>query len=150
MAKDYVPSWARGGFNQYQLEGSRSFTPFHWPQSAVWRQSLAVVSAFADHLVDGFGQPIDNAVARNGIVKQTEPFGHGPVAGDGASGGPMSVEGEFIEVSGLPWGKSVQTRSSTMSRSGDRKDRKVRSSDLSTLDRGMALKKSAARVKRTV
>ena len=37
-----------------------------------------------------------------------------------------------------------------MSRSGVRKDRKARSSELSTLARAMALKKSSAWLKRTV
>ena len=56
------------------------------------RKPFPVAGALDDDLVSGVGQTVQGAVAEDGIVKETEPFVHGPVAGDDETGRPVSVE----------------------------------------------------------
>ena len=116
----------------------------------MWGQSFSIAGAFDDDLVAGVSQPVQGAVAQDGVIEEAEPFVHGPVAGDDEAGRPMPVEDEFVEVGGLLGGQAMEPRSSRMSRSGVRKDRKARSVELTTLACAMALKKSSAWTKRTV
>ena len=60
----------------------------------------------------------------------------------------MPVEDEVIQIGGLLVVSRRSPKSSRMSRSGVRKDRKVLSTELSTLAWDMALKKLSAWVKR--
>ena len=115
----------------------------------MWRESFPVAGAFDDDLVAGVGQAIQRAVAQDGVIEETQPFVHGPVAGDDEAGRPMPIEDEFVEVGGLLGGQAMETQVIGMSRSGVRKDRKVRSTELSTLAWVRALKKSSAWLKRT-
>ena len=46
------------------------------------RLTFTVAGALDDDLVAGVGQPVQGAVARNGVVKEAQPFVHDPVAGD--------------------------------------------------------------------
>ena len=48
----------------------------------MWRESLAITGDLNDNLVAGVGQPVQCAVAQDGIVEQAQPLVHGPVAGD--------------------------------------------------------------------
>ena len=82
IAKDYVPPWARGDFDQYQFVVARSITSFSAQQSAVWGPPFPVAGAFDDNLAAGVGQSIEGAVAQDGVVEEAPPFVHGPVAGD--------------------------------------------------------------------
>ena len=100
--------------------------------------------ALDDDLVAGIGQPVQGAVAQDGVVKDAEPFLHGPVAGDDKAGDPVAVEDELVEVGGLLGRSRCSPRSSTISRSGVRKDLKARSTELSTLAWAMARKKLSA------
>ena len=109
IAKDYVPPWARGDFDQYQFVVSRSITSFRVQQSAVWRQPFSVAGAFDDDLVAGVGQAVERAVAEDGVVEEAQPFVHGQVAGDDEAGRPMAIEDQFVEIGGLLWGEPVQT-----------------------------------------
>jgi hypothetical protein len=43
------------------------------------RQSLAIAGAFDDDLVAGVGQPVQGAVAQDGVGEETEPLIHGVV-----------------------------------------------------------------------
>ena len=85
IAKDYVPPWARGDFDFYQVGLDRSITSLA-QQGAMGRQPFAVAGAFDDDLVAGVGQAVQSAVAEDGVVEETEPFVHGPVAGDDKAG----------------------------------------------------------------
>ena len=76
----------------------------------MWRQSFPVAGALDDDLVAGVGQAVQGAVAEDGIVEETEPLIHGPVAGDDETGRPVPVEDEFVEVGGLLGGKPVQAQ----------------------------------------
>ena len=116
-------------------------------KSAVWRQSFTIDGSVDYDLVAGVGQAVQGAVAEDGVVKETKPFVDGTVAGDDEAGRPVPVEDEFIQIGRLLSGEAVQPRSSRMSRSGVRKDRKARSTELSTLAWVMALKKSSALLK---
>ena len=112
----------------------------------MWREPFPVAGAFDDDLVAGVGQPIQGAVAQDGVIEETQPFVHGPVAGDDEAGRPMPIEDEFVEVGGLLGGQAMETQVIEDSRSGDRK---ARFTELSTLAWAMALKKSSAWLKRT-
>ena len=117
----------------------------------MWREPFPVAGAFDDDLVAGVGQPIQCAVAQDGVIEETQPFVHGPVAGDDEAGRPVPVEDEFVEVGGLLGGQAMETQVIEDEQVGrDRKDRKARSTELSTLAWVMALKKSSAWLKRTV
>ena len=74
----------------------------------MWRQPLALAGALDDDLVAGVGQAVQGAVAEDGVVKETEPFVDGTVAGDDEAGRPVSVEDEFIQIGRLPSGEAVQ------------------------------------------
>ena len=50
------------------------------------RQPFPVAGALDDNLVAGVGYAVQGAVAQDWIVKQAEPFVHGPVAGDDEAG----------------------------------------------------------------
>ena len=110
----------------------------------MWREPFPIAGAFDDDLVAGVGQAVQRAVAQDGVIEETQPFVHGPVAGDDEAGRPMPIEDEFVEVGGLLGGQAMETQSSRMSRSGVRKDRKARSVELSTRAWVRALKKSSA------
>ena len=43
------------------------------------REPLAVALAFDDDLVAGVDEPVEGAVAEDGIVGEAEPFLHAPV-----------------------------------------------------------------------
>ena len=85
IAKDFVQPWARGDFDYYQLTVCRSITSVGAQKGAVWRQSLAIAGSLDYDLVAGVGQAVRGAVAEDGVVKETEPFVDGTVAGDDGS-----------------------------------------------------------------
>ena len=96
----------------------------------MWTQPFPVAVALNDDLVAGVGQPVQGGVAEDGVLEEFQPLVNGAVAGDDEAGRPVPVEDEFVEVC---WAVSrCRPRSSRMSRSGDRKERKVRSTELST------------------
>ena len=72
------------------------------------RQSLAVAGAFDDDLIAGVGQPVQRAVAEDGVSEETEPLIHGAVAGDDKAGSPVPVEDELVQIGGLRRGEPVQ------------------------------------------
>ncbi len=51
--------------------------------------------------VAGVGQPVQGAVAQDGVVEETEPFLYGPVGCDDEAGDPMATDYELVEVSRL-------------------------------------------------
>ena len=57
-------------------------------------QTFPVAGALDDDLVAGVGQAVQGAVAQDGVVKEAEPFVHGPVAGDDETGGTVAIEDE--------------------------------------------------------
>ena len=104
IAKEYVPPWARGDSDFYQVELGRSITSCRAQQGAVWGQPFPVAGAFDDDLAAGVGQAVQSAVAEDGVVEEAEPFVHGPVAGDDETGRPMAIEDQFVEICRLLWG----------------------------------------------
>ena len=79
-------------------------------QRAMRRLAFTVAGALDDDLVAGVGQPVQRAVAQNGVVKEAQPPVHGPVAGDDEAGRPVPVEDEFVEVGGLLRSEPVQAQ----------------------------------------
>ena len=51
-------------------------------QRAMGRLTFTVAGALDDDLVAGVGQPVQGAIAQNGVVKEAQPLVHDPVAGD--------------------------------------------------------------------
>ena len=80
-----------------------------------------------------WGQPFPVAVAQDGVVEEAEPFFHDPVAGDDEAGGPVPVEDEFVKIGRLLGGEAVEVRVVEDEQVGVRKERKARSTELSTL-----------------
>ena len=74
------------------------------------RFAFTVVGALNDDLVAGVGQPVQGAIAQNGVVNEAQPLVHGAVAGDDEAGRPVSVEDEFVKVGGLLRSESVQAK----------------------------------------
>ena len=72
------------------------------------RQPFPVAGALDDYLVAGVGQPVQGAVPQDRVVKDAQPFLHGPVAGDDEAGGPVPVDDQLIEVCRLLGGEPVQ------------------------------------------
>ena len=98
----------------------------------MWRESLAIAGSLVDDLVAGVGQAVQGTVAEDSIVEQAEPFVHGPVAGDDETGDRWRLRMSSYRSADC-WAVSrCSPKSSRMSRSGDRKDRKMRSTELST------------------
>ena len=60
------------------------------------RQPFPVALAFDDDLIAGVGQPIQGAVAQNGVFEEAEPFLHAAVAGDDEAGGPVATDNELV------------------------------------------------------
>ena len=65
------------------------------------RELLPVAGTLYDNLEVGVGQPIEGAVAEDGVVEEAEPFLHGPVGVDDEAGDPVAADDELIEVSRL-------------------------------------------------
>ena len=74
------------------------------------RLTFTVAGALDDDLVAGVGQPVQGAVAQNGVVKEAQPFVHGTIAGDDEAGRPVPVEDEFVKVGGLLRSEPVQAQ----------------------------------------
>ena len=88
----------------------RSITSFSAcaQQRTVWRLALPVAAAFNDDLIAGVGQPVEGAVAEDGVLEDAQPFLHGPVAGDDEAGGPVAVDDQLVEVCRLLGGEPVE------------------------------------------
>ena len=69
------------------------------------RQAFPVALALDGYLIAGVGQPIEGAVAQNGILEEAQPFVHRPVAGDHEAGGPVPVEDQLVKVGRLLGGE---------------------------------------------
>ena len=96
----------------YQVAFGRSITTFAAQQLPVGRQILSVAGPLDDDLVADSGQPVQGAVAQHGVVEETEPFLHGPVAGagDDAAGDPMATDDQLVEVSRLQNGEPLEAQ----------------------------------------
>ncbi len=46
------------------------------------RETLAIALAFDDDLVAGVGEAVEDAVAKDEVIEEAEPFLHGLVGGD--------------------------------------------------------------------
>ena len=46
----------------------------------MWGEPFPVAAALNDDLVAGVGQPVQGAVAQDGVVEETQPFVHGTIA----------------------------------------------------------------------
>ena len=56
------------------------------------RKPFHVARALDDYLVVGVGQPVEGAFAEDGVVEESEPFLHGPVAGSDEAGDPLAAK----------------------------------------------------------
>ena len=108
IAKHYIPPWTRGDFDYYQVVSGRSIVSLGVQQGAVWGSAFAVAGALDDDLVAGIGQPVQGAVAEDGVIEEVEPFVHGPVAGDDEAGRSVAMEDQFVEIGGLLGCEPVQ------------------------------------------
>ena len=83
--------------------------PLCLQQGPVRGQPFPVTGALDDDLVAGIGQPVQGAVAQDGVVEDAQPLLHRPVAGDDKAGDSVAVEveDELIEVGGLLGGEPV-------------------------------------------
>ena len=73
-------------------------------------QFLSVAGPLDDDLVAGVGQPVQGAVAEDGVIEEAEPLFHRPVAGDDAAGDPVAADGQLVEVGGLLVGEPVEAQ----------------------------------------
>ncbi len=73
------------------------------------RQALPVALALDDDLVAGVGEPVEGAVAEDGVVEEPEPLVDSPVGGDDEAGGTMPGDDQLVEVYGLLLGHPVET-----------------------------------------
>ena len=71
-------------------------------------EPLSVALAFDDDLIAGVGEPVEGAVAEDGIVEEAEPLLDGAVGGDDEAGDPMPIEDEVVEVGGLLCSEPMQ------------------------------------------
>ena len=62
-----------------------------------------------DDLVAGVGEPVEGAVAQDGVVEEAEPLVDSPVGGDDEAGGTMPGDDQLVEVYGLLLGHPVET-----------------------------------------
>ena len=72
-------------------------------------QAFAVALAFYDYLVAGVGEPVEGAVAEDGVVEKSKPLVDSPVGGDDEAGGTMPDDDQFVEVYGLLLCHPVET-----------------------------------------
>ncbi len=108
------------------------------------RKPFSVTGTLDDNLMAGIGQPVEDAVAQDGVIEEAEPFLHGPVGCDDEAGDAMTADYKLVEVSRLLGYEAMKAEVIEDDRSGERKERKVRSTELSTLAWAMALKKLSA------
>ena len=66
----------------YQVAFGRSITSPVAQEFPVGGQFLSVAGPLDDDLVAGVGQPVQGAVAQDGVIEEAEPLLHRPVAGD--------------------------------------------------------------------
>ena len=76
----------------------------------MWGEPFPVAGALDDDLVASVGQPVQSAVPKNGVLEESQPFFHGPVAGDHEAGGPVVVEDQLVEIGRLLGGGPVQAQ----------------------------------------
>ena len=114
------------------------------------REPFTIAGTLDDNLIAGVGQPVQGAVSQDGIVEEAEPFLHGPVGCDDEAGDPVTADYELVEVSRLLGCEAVKAQVIDDEQVRERKERKVRSTELSTLAWDMALKKLSAWRKRAV
>ena len=105
------------------------------------RKPFSVTGTLDDNLMAGIGQTVEDAVAQDGVIEEAEPFLHGPVGCDDEAGDAMTADYKLIEVSRLLGYEAMKAEVIEDDRSGERK---VRSTELSTLAWAMALKKLSA------
>ena len=74
------------------------------------RQLLSVAGPLNDDLIAGIGQPVQGAVAQDGVVKEAEPFLDAAIAGYDAVGYPVSADDQLVEVGGLLGGEPVEVQ----------------------------------------
>ena len=74
------------------------------------RKPFSVAGTFYDNLIAGIGQPVEGAVAQDGVIEQAKPFLYGPVGGDDEAGDPVTADYELIEVSRLLGCKAVKAQ----------------------------------------
>ena len=63
------------------------------------RLPFPVAGPLDDDLVAGVGQAVEGAVAPDGVLEQSQPLVHGPVAGYDEAGSPVPVQDELVQVS---------------------------------------------------
>ena len=106
----------------------------------MWGKPFPVAGALDNHPVIGVGQPVESAVAQYGTLEQPQPFVHRPVAGGHEAGCPEPVLDELVQFGRLLGGEPVQAQVVQISRPGERKERKLRSKELSILAWAKVLK----------
>lgn len=60
-------------------------------------EPFPVAAAFDDDLIAGVGQPVESAVTQYGVLEETQPLVHRPVAGDHEAGSPVPVQDQLVE-----------------------------------------------------
>ena len=73
-------------------------------------QFLSVAVSLDNDLVAGVGQPVQGAVAEDGVVEETQPLVHASVVGDDEAGDPMATDDQLVEVSRLQSGEPVEAQ----------------------------------------
>ena len=72
-------------------------------------EQLPEALALDDDLVAGVSEPVECAVAEDGIVEEAQPLVDGPVGGDYEAGPAMPCDYQLVEVDGLLLGHPVET-----------------------------------------
>ena len=71
---------------------------------------FSIAGSLDDNLVAGVGQPVEGAVAEDGVVEQAEPFLHGPIGGDDEAGDRVTADYELVQISRLLGCKAVEAQ----------------------------------------
>ena len=74
------------------------------------RELFPVAVSLNDDLVAGVGQPVQGAVAEDGVIEEAEPLFHRPVAGDDEVGDPVATDDQLVEVGRLQSGEPVEAQ----------------------------------------
>ena len=77
-------------------------------EAVLGRELGAVAGSLDDDLMRGVGQPVQSAIAEDGIVEQAEPFVHAPIGSDAKARSSMTLDDELVQIVALLGGQPAE------------------------------------------